>query len=84
MKFSELEQLEGVGESISKDFKSLGINSIKDLKDKNPETLYEELMKKQNKHIDRCMLYVFRCAIYQAKTKNPKEELCKWWNWKDK
>lgn len=33
---------------------------------------------------DRCLLYVFRCAVYFSKTKHPKPKLLKWWNWKDK
>ena len=34
-------------------------------------------------HIDRCMLYVFRCAIYYASNDVYDSELLKWWNWKD-
>jgi hypothetical protein len=33
---------------------------------------------------DPCLLYTFRCAVYYAKTKNPKPDLLKWWNWKDR
>ncbi|MBP7847311.1 MAG: hypothetical protein KAZ94_04200, partial [Burkholderiales bacterium] len=32
---------------------------------------------------DRCLLYVFRCAVYFAQTTQPQPELLKWWNWKD-
>jgi hypothetical protein len=38
----------------------------------------------RGKHIDRCVLYVFRCAVYFAAVKEPVPELLKWWNWKDK
>ncbi|NMB56563.1 pathogenicity locus, partial [Candidatus Beckwithbacteria bacterium] len=31
---------------------------------------------------DRCLLYVFRCAVYYAKGGRDPEKL-KWWNWKD-
>jgi hypothetical protein len=32
----------------------------------------------------RCVLYVFRCAVYFATEKVHDEELLKWWNWQDK
>jgi hypothetical protein len=32
---------------------------------------------------DRCLLYVFRCAVYYASTAAPEPELLKWWSWKD-
>jgi hypothetical protein len=34
-------------------------------------------------HVDRCALYVFRCAVYFASEAKPDPELLKWWNWKD-
>jgi len=36
------------------------------------------------RHIDCCVLNVFRCAVYFATVKKPVPELLKWWNWKDK
>ncbi|WP_367344139.1 helix-hairpin-helix domain-containing protein [Methanomethylovorans sp.] len=33
--------------------------------------------------IDRCMLYVFRCAIYCASNEEHDPQLLKWWSWKD-
>lgn len=33
--------------------------------------------------MDRCMLYVFRCAVYYASSEQHDPELLKWWNWKD-
>jgi hypothetical protein len=34
---------------------------------------------------DRCLLYVFRCAVYYAETEGNirEQEKLKWWNWKD-
>ncbi len=80
----ELRTIPGVGRSIAQDFWSLGIRKVADLKNKNPEVLYKKLCMQQGQHIDRCMLYVMRCAVYYSKTKNPKPKLLKWWNWKDK
>lgn len=81
---SELEQIPGVGKSIAQDFKNLGIHSVQDLKGCNPQDLYQRLCVQQGKPVDRCMLYVFRCAIYYASTENPEPELLKWWNWKNR
>ena len=33
---------------------------------------------------DRCVLYVFRCAVYYAEHEERDAEKCKWWYWKDK
>ncbi|NJM89920.1 MAG: hypothetical protein HC847_25010 [Hydrococcus sp. RU_2_2] len=38
----------------------------------------------RGQHIDRCVLYVFRCAVYYASNSVREPELLKWWNWKDK
>lgn len=79
----ELQRIPGVGKIIANDFWNLGIQSIDDLKRAHPDALYAALCKLKNMQVDRCILYVFRCAIYFASTKNPDPELLKWWNWKD-
>jgi hypothetical protein len=79
----ELRTIPGVGKIIAQDLWNLGIRSVDDLKKANPDALYKALCKLQNTQVDRCMLYVFRCAIYFASTKNPDPELLKWWNWKN-
>ncbi|MBN2403755.1 MAG: Pathogenicity locus [Spirochaetes bacterium] len=81
---SDLQSIPGVGPSIKKDFFDLGINSIPDLVHKNPQSLYNNLCKIRNSRIDRCVLYVFRCAVYFAENDKYEPELLKWWNWKDK
>jgi hypothetical protein len=35
------------------------------------------------RHVDRCVLYTFRCAVYFASESKHDPELLKWWNWKD-
>ncbi|MBN1445368.1 MAG: helix-hairpin-helix domain-containing protein [Candidatus Omnitrophica bacterium] len=79
----ELQKIPGVGKSIAFDLHSLGIHSVKDLKKKDPEELYIKQCKKQGMHVDRCVLYVFRCAVYFASHTKHNTELLKWWNWKD-
>ena len=81
---SELQSIPGIGPSIEKDLVDLGIRRVSDLRRRSPERLYERLCRKRGQHIDRCVLYTFRCAVYFASTKRPDPERLKWWNWKDK
>ena len=78
-----LQGLAGVGEAAARDLWQLGVRSPSDLADRNPEALYEELCSLQGGYVDRCMLYVLRCAIYHASTPEPDPELLRWWRWKD-
>ncbi|MBC7962216.1 MAG: helix-hairpin-helix domain-containing protein [Steroidobacteraceae bacterium] len=80
----ELLRIPGVGKRISEDLWNLGIRSISDLKERSPEELYSRLCDFQGTQVDRCMLYVFRCAVYFASTKRHDPELLKWWNWKER
>jgi hypothetical protein len=80
----ELQQISGVGKSIANDFLNIGIRSIANLKNKNPQKLYEKICAYEGRAVDRCMLYVCRCAVYYASETTHDPELLKWWNWKDK
>ncbi len=80
----ELRKIPGVGKSIAKDLRNLRIDSVHDLKNKDPEEMYVRLCDQQGIKVDRCMLYVFRCAVYYASAQTHDPELLKWWNWKDK
>ena len=79
----ELQQIPGVGPSIARDLLDLGIKRISDLRGRNPEQLYKKICALRGQHQDRCLLYVFRCAVYFASNRQPDLELLKWWNWKD-
>ena len=79
----EFQTIPGIGKSLSKDLVDLGYRKIIDLKDENPETMYQKLMALREKHIDRCVLYAFRCAVYYASNSVHDPELLKWWNWKN-
>ena len=79
---SELRTIPGVGVSIAADLEDLKIRKISDLRGRDPETMYEALCSKRG-HQDRCLLYVFRCAVYFAQTRRPDPEKLKWWNWSD-
>lgn len=80
----ELEQIPGVGKSIAQDLRRIGITSVDQLKGRDPEALYRRLCNFKASPVDRCMLYVFRCAVYYASSSDPDPELLKWWNWKDR
>ena len=71
----------GVGPSIARDLEDIGIFSVGDLKDKDAETLYNLSNKYCVCTQDKCLLYVFRCAIYFANGGKDSAKL-KWWNWK--
>jgi Pathogenicity locus len=79
----EFRQVPGVGKSIAEDLWNLGLRSVADLKNQDAEDLYLRLCAYQGMHVDRCMLYVFRCAVYYASNDVHDPELLKWWNWKD-
>jgi len=76
------QDIPGVGPSISEDLKMLGYSKTKDLKGEDPQNMYDRLCEIQGKHLDRCLLYVFHCAVYYASNENHDPELLKWWNWK--
>ena len=80
----ELRQIPGVGPSIANDLYRIGIRKIDDLKFKNPEDLYDWSNQMAGCVQDRCLLYVFLCAVYFAETdpENREPEKLKWWNWK--
>ena len=79
----EFQQIPGVGKSIAQDLWNLGFRSVQQLKDQDPEELYIRQCAYQSAQVDRCMLYVFRCAVYYASNEQHDPELLKWWNWKD-
>ena len=79
----ELQTIPGVGPSIAKDLTDLGMRRVSDLRRRSPERLYQRLNSRRGVRQDRCLLYVFRCAVYFADHTRPDPELLKWWNWKD-
>ncbi|MGC9949537.1 MAG: helix-hairpin-helix domain-containing protein [Bryobacteraceae bacterium] len=76
-------RIPGVGPSIAADLHRLGIREVGELRGRNPESLYAELCHEVGHHVDRCVLYVFRCAVYFATEAEHDPELLKWWNWKE-
>lgn len=79
----KLQIIPGVGPSIAKDLIDLGYNRVSKLKKADPESMYRSLCELRGQQVDRCVLYVFRCAVYFASSKIHNPELLKWWHWKD-
>ena len=75
-------QIPGVGKSIANDLWNMGFRSLQELKDQDPETMYDKFCELQGTQVDRCMLYVFRCAVYYTSHEQHEPEKLKWWNWK--
>jgi len=78
----ELQQLPAIGPSVAADLRRLGVRSVKDLARRDPERLYARLCELTGARQDLCVLYTFRCAVYAARTPQPKSELLNWWAWK--
>ena len=79
----ELRTIPGVGPNIAEHLWEIGIRRVADLRDRDPQALYEASCRKQGVQIDRCLLYVYRCAVYFASRKRHDPERLKWWNWSD-
>lgn len=82
----ELMKIPGVGKSIAGDLINIGIYSISELENRDPYELFDLSNKFAGMVQDRCLLYVFKCAVYYAETPIAEHdaEKLKWWNWKDK
>lgn len=86
----DLQQIPSVGKAVSQDLYDLGYRSVDNLKNEDPERMYERLCQLQEeglpagRQVDRCMLYTFRCAVYYASNITHDPKFLKWWNWKDK
>lgn len=79
----DLRRIPGVGPHMADDLYSLEVGSVDALRERDPQQLYDELCDRVGGPVDRCVLYVFRCARYFATTQQPDPELLKWWHWKD-
>ena len=79
-----LRTLPGVGPSIARDLWELGIREPGDLAGRDPGQAYEELCALRGQRIDRCLLYVFRCAVHFAETGETNPKKLRWWYWKDR
>lgn len=80
---TDLQRAPSVGPSIERALLDLGLEGVADLRNRDPDELFDRLCALRGERIDPCVKYSFRCAVYWASTPNPYPELLKWWNWKD-
>ena len=80
---SDLQQVPGIGPRIARHLQSIGIRRVADLEGKDPGRLFRRLCRKHSRPLDRCLLYVLRCATYYASSPAPEPRLLQWWKWKD-
>ncbi len=83
MTTNSFQEIPGVGPSIAEDLANLGYHETAELRGEDPERMFENLCRLRGEKIDRCVLYVFRCAVYYASNEAHDAALLKWWNWKD-
>lgn len=81
---SPLQEIPGIGPSLAADLEDLGFATPGELRDQDPEVMYEALCALRQERMDPCVLYAFRCAVYFSRTEEPDPELLKWWHWKDR
>jgi hypothetical protein len=80
----DLQRIPGVGPSLAADLWDLGYSGIDELAGEDPEEMYFQHCMQRGMAVDRCVLYVFRCAVYFAENDMHDPELLKWWNWMDR
>ena len=79
---SDLERIPGVGPSIAADLHGIGMTKVAQLRYADAQSLYDVVCKTTGKIHDRCLLYVFRCAVYYASNEIHEAQKLKWWYWK--
>jgi hypothetical protein len=80
---SELQEIPGIGKTIATNLARINITKPSDFKGEDPEILFEKwcVAAKDPSDTDKCVLYLFREAVYYANGGRDPEKL-KWWNWK--
>ncbi len=79
----DLRRIPGVGPSIADDLWRLGVHRVEQLRGADPEALYGRFCARAGGTVDRCLLYVFRCAVHFARTGEKDPAKRRWWYWKD-
>ena len=70
METRQLKDLRGIGKRMMGDFQQLGIQSVAQLKTKDPQRLYDRMCELTGTRQDPCVLDTFRCAVEQARDPN--------------
>ena len=80
---NDLQKIPGIGKNMEKHLNNLGFYTIESLKNADPEQMYELDKQLNGGKLDRCVLYVYRLAVYYSENDEHDAEKLKWWNWKD-
>lgn len=80
----ELCRIPGVGVKMVQLLGELGYHRVEALRGADPEQMYRRLIALRGETVDRCVLYVFRGAVYFASHSVHEPEKLQWWYWKDK
>jgi len=76
-----LQDLISVGPAMLRDFELLGIHTVKQLAQRNPVKLYQQLCRATGQRVDICCQDVFSAAVAQARNPLLPAEQCQWWYW---
>ena len=84
MSQSDLTEIPGIGKVIPRNLERIGITKVADFAGRDPEELYARWcdLALYPADTDRCVLYVFREAVYYANGGRDPDKL-KWNHWKD-
>lgn len=80
---TDLLEIPGVGRNMKQHLLDLGYASVEELRRQSPEEMYMRDCMLHGQTLDKCVLYVFRTAVYFAEQDVHDPEKLKWWNWKD-
>ena len=79
----DLQTLPGIGPRMAEKLRGLGIDTVADLRGVDPQALYDRYQAQRGEPVDRCVLYVFRCAVHHAEAGRPDPARSQWWHFKD-
>ncbi len=74
----------GVGKNMERHLNTLGYHTVESLMGECAEEMYRRECVQNGGSVDRCVLYVYRLAVYFAENSEHEPEKLKWWYWKDK
>lgn len=82
---TELRRIPTVGANMEEHLVRLGYSTLDSLIGQDPEEMYRRDTALHGGSLDRCVLYVYRLAVYYAENRDHLDpDLCRWWAWKDK
>ena len=83
-KHRRLQDLQGIGVAMERDFRKLGIKTVAQLAKRDGMKLYIRLNRLTGVRQDPCVLDTLNCAVAQAKNPNLPAPQRNWWWWSRK